>query len=309
MVVLPKLSKLAPKQFENLIYDLLIRRGLINVCWRTPGVDGGRDIQGEFPIQDFSGSSRVEKWYVECKRYTSAIDWPTVKDKLAYAHNHGADFLLLCTTSFLSPRCKDEVNTRDGRNERPRIRYWEGADLEILISNDSVLKSKYGLSREQHERELSALFLLSLVTKTMHQIYGETSMHGHVTPSIEFAAAASEYATLWVQTPYEDRIRLRHRISVDRDLYPWAHLRGNADFSQWDSYPLRTLLTGVRMITAAPKLDVTFEQGPHSRNLIRISPVPRQSAKAGIELLNIVTQLSNWEWSISNDALTITQRT
>jgi hypothetical protein len=35
---------LTPTEFENLVFDLLISRGMVNVAWRTPGADGGRDI-------------------------------------------------------------------------------------------------------------------------------------------------------------------------------------------------------------------------------------------------------------------------
>lgn len=73
MRLLDKLRCLPHRNFENLVYDLLVRRGLGNVKWRTPGADGGRDIESEYMVYDFSGSARVERWYVECKRQRQAV--------------------------------------------------------------------------------------------------------------------------------------------------------------------------------------------------------------------------------------------
>ena len=80
-----KLKALTPGQFENLVYDLVTSAGLRNAVWRTPGSDGGRDIEGEMATTDFSGFHTITKWYVECKRYAASVDWPTVWEKIAYA--------------------------------------------------------------------------------------------------------------------------------------------------------------------------------------------------------------------------------
>ena len=103
------LQKLKPTLFENLTFDLLQAVGLTNLRWRTPGSDVGRDIQGELVVQDISGDSTKQIWYVECKRYSKAISWPIVYEKIAYAANHNADYLLLVTTSSVSPQCADEI--------------------------------------------------------------------------------------------------------------------------------------------------------------------------------------------------------
>src|SRR6185503_13599865 len=96
--LIAQLRALTPTEFENLSYDLLVLSGLRNATWRTPGPDAGRDIEGEYLTVDLSETLSLERWYVECKHYTSAIDWPTIFAKIAYAQNHRADFLLLVTT-------------------------------------------------------------------------------------------------------------------------------------------------------------------------------------------------------------------
>jgi hypothetical protein len=96
-------TNLSPYQFENLTYDLLQAAGLKRLVWRTPGSDGGRDIEGLYTAIDFSSYHYTQKWYIECKRYSSSIDWPTVWNKIAYADARKVDFLLLVTNSNPSP--------------------------------------------------------------------------------------------------------------------------------------------------------------------------------------------------------------
>jgi hypothetical protein len=115
------LKALTPQEFENFAYDLLLLSGMRNLVWRTPGADGGRDLEGEFSTIDFSGDHATQRWYIECKRYKSAIDWPTVHEKLAIAENHRADFLLFVTTSNFSSPCRDEVDRRNKRGGSVRI--------------------------------------------------------------------------------------------------------------------------------------------------------------------------------------------
>jgi hypothetical protein len=64
-----RLKQMQPQEFENLAYGLVFLCGAQNLRWRTPGADGGRDLECEFRVADFSGEHATEKWYVECKRY------------------------------------------------------------------------------------------------------------------------------------------------------------------------------------------------------------------------------------------------
>ena len=47
-----KIVDLSPTELENLCFDLLLKLGLKNLVWRTPGRDGGRDVQGEHFVED-----------------------------------------------------------------------------------------------------------------------------------------------------------------------------------------------------------------------------------------------------------------
>lgn len=127
--LIERIAALDPREFEHLTFDLLAIEGVRNLIWLAPGADGGRDIQGDVLRLDLSGAATLERWYIECKRYSSSVDWPTLYMKLAYAVNHNADYLLLCTTAFLSPRCKDEVQSYNLARRRPLIRYWDRPTL------------------------------------------------------------------------------------------------------------------------------------------------------------------------------------
>src|SRR5882762_11897463 len=110
---LPKirtLLNLTPTEFENLIFDLMVTRGMTNVQWRTPGADGGRDIEAATTELDFSGAQVIRKWFIECKRYEKSVDWPTIYSKISYAESHQVDFLLLCTTATFSPAAINRVD-------------------------------------------------------------------------------------------------------------------------------------------------------------------------------------------------------
>src|SRR5437899_9603870 len=143
--IVQRLKELPPQDFENFTYDLLFLSGMRNLVWRTPGADGGRDLEGEFTIQDFAGDQTVQRWYIECKRYAQAIDWPTVHEKLSIADNHRADFLLFVTTANFSPHCRDEVDRHNRRGGTVQIRIWPYFRLDQLLSIHGQLAIKYGL--------------------------------------------------------------------------------------------------------------------------------------------------------------------
>lgn len=72
--VVGRMKAMHPSAFENLTYDLLFLSGIRNLRWRTPGSDGGRDLEGEFTVIDFAGDHIIQKWYIECKRYASSLN-------------------------------------------------------------------------------------------------------------------------------------------------------------------------------------------------------------------------------------------
>jgi hypothetical protein len=142
------IGDLSPSEFENLIFDLVQSLGLKNAIWRTPGRDGGRDIQGEWFVEDLSGHVGRQVWYVECKRYETSVSWPIVWEKISFAESNAADVLLFTVTSSLSPQAVDEVNKWNAQRKNPIIRFWNGTDIERKLRLFPLIAIKFGISKD-----------------------------------------------------------------------------------------------------------------------------------------------------------------
>jgi hypothetical protein len=246
--VLSKLKKLSPTAFEHLVYDLMLLVGLRNATWRTPGADGGRDIEGDHLFVDLSDTLSLERWYIECKRYAHTLDWPTVYNKLAYAANHDADCLLLITTASLSPKCSDEVARHNSTMRRPRIRVWPGHVLEALVVRHPVLTLKYSLESSPQVLREALQPLSLLLSKVSQAAYGAHVTQRDATQEIEYAAAISEL--LSVRTSDAERagsFQWQSRIGSDA-LYDWCTPIDNTVLSHFDIYGLRAALSAYRFI-------------------------------------------------------------
>jgi hypothetical protein len=161
------LAKLTPTEFENLIFDLLVLTGMANVRWRTPGADGGRDIEGETVERDLSGAQVVRKWFVECKRYAKSVDWPTIYSKLSYADSLNANFLLMCTTAKFSPQALTHVDAWNANHRPVVIRLWAGHDLQLQLRQHADLLLKYRLTSAPSVPGQSFLALSLALSKTV----------------------------------------------------------------------------------------------------------------------------------------------
>lgn len=173
-----RITKLSPTQFENLIFDLSLTRGMKNVVWRTPGADGGRDIEGIVYERDFSGAQTERRWFVECKRYSASVDWPTIYQKIAYADVHKADVLLMCTTSTFSPNAVTHVAQWNAKRRDLTIRLWPVHDIEAQLSQHPDLALKYGLANTRQAPGKSFLDLALSLSKAVSSHYSKQIFAG-----------------------------------------------------------------------------------------------------------------------------------
>ncbi len=219
-----KLHDLSPSSFENLAFDLLILLGLSNVRWRTPGTDGGRDIEASEFRTDLAGFTKEERWYVECKRYDAAVSWPTLREKIAYAENAKADFLLLITSSTLSPQCLDEVYKWNDQRKLPNIRAWGYHDLEPLLRTFPILTRKYGLSKAEEANLTSIATLLNASSKFAQSANSARVFGVENVRELEVAAAISEFCYEYA----EGEVPGLHlsKFNSDRDAYEWMQGTG-----------------------------------------------------------------------------------
>lgn len=142
-----EIGALTPEQFENLTFDLVSSLGLCNVNWRTPGADGGRDIEADEIGPDFSGMQISKRWFIECKKYKGSVDWPTIYTKVAYADSLGAHYLLMCTPSKFTPAAISQVAHWNAGRRSLQIRLWPGHELERQLVGHPDIVSKYGLTK------------------------------------------------------------------------------------------------------------------------------------------------------------------
>jgi len=254
-----KLLGLSPTEFENLIFDLMTINGLKNVIWRTPGADGGRDIEGDEVSCDISGNIGLQKWYVECKRYSKSIDWPTLYGKIAYADNHNADFLLLCTTSNLSPNCKTEIDRWNHSRNLTKIRYWDGVEIDRRVNLNPLLVIKYGITDSEKITEASIFPLAQLTMKVVQASYGLSSdepLKGSLIAAIEFSAALAELISERTETSRSgEKIRWK-KFKQKRDGYSWLSINAEVDLTECDCYALRAILCAVRYFARAATIDI-----------------------------------------------------
>lgn len=168
-----KLKNLDPTDFENLIFDLMVLKGLRNVRWRTPGADGGRDVEADEVHTDIANTQVVRKWYIECKKYKSSVDWPTIFSKISYAESHGADYLLMCTSAKFSPAAITQAELWNSRRGSVQVRLWPGHEIEHQIKPFFDIRAKYGIDPTPTPQGDKLAKLSLAVSKSIESYYGK----------------------------------------------------------------------------------------------------------------------------------------
>jgi len=266
-IIISQLKALPSAGFENLIYDLVLASGLRNAVWRTPGPDGGRDIEGEFLTVDFSGHHTMTKWYIECKRYSNALDWPTVWEKIAYGDNHRADYLLIVTTTHLSPQCKSEISLWNTNRRRPVVRSWDEGNLEQVLLRFPVVLLKHGLSDDERAIPPSFLSLASQTSKVVQSAYGAAEIAGYNDAALDAASALSELVTVRMGDIEAHYGYVRYPLNPVDDLYDWLQIKGDAaNLRHFDRYGLRAFLALVRHVWSVLNLTLA-STGPGALRL------------------------------------------
>lgn len=250
--LLKRVTALSPTSFENLTLDLLRAVGFRNLVWRTPGADGGRDIEGERTVTDPSGTDYPQKWYFECKRYTSSVDWPTVWQKLAYADSHGADVLFLITNSQPSPQCENEIRSWNEMRRRPIMRVWRGYDIPKYLRLNEDVAVAHGIIQSQLTPSTLAVDFASVLSKLVQATHGAWVFSQD--PEIPLISAAS-LSELFHQRLQCLSLHGRFVSGVplkDADDWPWLTITGAVDLQEEVGF--RAIVSAVRHVLQAPQL-------------------------------------------------------
>jgi len=261
-----KLDQLSPTAFENLVFDLVRISSVKNLVWRTPGPDGGRDLQGEFTDVDFAGTSRTSKWFIECKRYSSTISWPTVWEKLAYADSHQSDALLIVSTATFSPQCLNEIENWSGGKRSPSIRVWPRNELIYRLELNPAVAFKYGLI-EKPDISADAMADLALHLSKMCQSAASAVSFG--LPSDRYASTSMALAELLYTRAKDLREHGEFRRTglLNQERWP-PYLNGvpALDLSKFDRAGIFAVVECIHLIE---NCNLTVRQiSPHSIKII-----------------------------------------
>ncbi|HTU10154.1 MAG TPA: restriction endonuclease [Allosphingosinicella sp.] len=249
------MSDLSPTEFENLTYDLLQLMGINSLVWRTPGSDGGRDIEGVHRSVDFSGGVALERWYVECKRYGTSVDWPTLWKKLAYADAANADFLLLVTTSNPSPQAETEITKWNTQRGVVKLRVWRGYDLDRILGAHPSLTAKYGLRDSSQIVGPEFLPLAVAIMKISQANYVADAFETDFEPGLEAAAALSELVTFRLENLRQYGWFIAGTPCTAAPDYQWLDWTGPV--GSWDDTGLRAVLTYFRYAVGGGSIRAT----------------------------------------------------
>lgn len=291
-----KFLALDPGQFENLVFDLCKHLGIHNLTWRTPGADGGRDIEGEMTVYDLSGSLTHQKWYIECKRYEAAIDWPTVWKKIAFADAHQADFLLIATTSTLSPQCETEVARWNVAKRKPTVRSWNLHELSHVLERFPALAVLYGLTNTPSERDRGFMSLASEVSNLAQTAYCAAEFSQNNAPALEAAAALAELLSVRMADISDHNSIRVAPVEGYVDAYDWQD-RPIMD-ANLDRFGLRAALSAFRLASRTSRVTIS------TRGDTSIITALDGTSNANISepLFRLIAVWSNFELNISNAA-------
>lgn len=248
------LLALTPNEFENLAFDLLQAAGLRNLIWRTPGADGGRDIEGQYLVNDFSGAAALEKWYAECKRYSSPIDWPTLFGKIAYAEVLEADYLLLITNSNPSPQCETKISEWNAERRRVRVRVWRGYEMAQLLEAYPAVAAKYGLLDKAAPIDVEFLPLLLEINKVAQASYVALEFDQSPRSGLEMAASLSELISVRMAQLRAHGKILPVNVLQSAPDYDW--LTWSGPIGAWQETCVRAFLTAYRYYLGARAIKI-----------------------------------------------------
>ncbi|MEU3344230.1 restriction endonuclease [Streptomyces sp. NPDC006700] len=150
-------------EFEEFCFELMRELGFVNVDWRkgtslnASPADGGRDIVAERQVEEFDGAVHLERWFVDCKKYTKGVPPDKLTGLLAWATAERANVALVIASGYLSNPCKDFLKTYELNNRPPfRVKHWERPQLSKLLEGRDEFISRYVDARARTEAEIVA---------------------------------------------------------------------------------------------------------------------------------------------------------
>lgn len=141
-------ADLKGKDLEECVYWLFDAMGAKDLDWRTGGsgggaADGGRDLEAHFYTPGADSEIESQTWWIECKGCKGTVKAEEVKSAVINAQAmDGLDYLVIATNTQFSNPTRDWVKQWGAKHARPKIKLWDQAHLERLLSRhpDVVLR-------------------------------------------------------------------------------------------------------------------------------------------------------------------------
>lgn len=282
-VIAEKISAMSPTAFENLAFDIARAVGLRNLVWRTPGADGGRDIEGMFFFNDPSGYDRRETWHIECKRYSSSIDWPTIWGKVAFANSHNADVLLLFTNSNPSPGCENEISAWNNSQRFPKIRVWRGYDIPRLLRLNTDILLSHGLDNTIQNINRFSTEIALLLSKLIQTSYSSFIFNNLSITSLEAASCISELFTQRLfDVQQHGRFVHAEKLKACTD-WPWLVIMGST--SDIEEIGFRGIVSFLRHVAQGDRISAKISVKTVELNIRSEIPSERWISAPGINTI------------------------
>lgn len=139
-----KILNLNPDEFESLSYELLHSMGFTNIVQRKGGRDKGIDISADF-IRKEPGNMNVtvEKWFFQCKRYSSGISLSNISDSVDWSIAEKANKFAVMSNNHLTTDCRDNIKARLQDAKVGLIEFTEDKFITLLKFNPHIIAAYF----------------------------------------------------------------------------------------------------------------------------------------------------------------------
>lgn len=137
------IGAIGDRLFEEICYRLLEKLGFEEIKHRGGSADGGRDLEGKKTrFEPDNRTKYVERYWFECKCYSSTIPWKEIADKLNSAVLEKINTFIILSNRGLSPDAQDHV-MKFMEQHRIRIIEWCGFEFLNLLFEQQELCDTY----------------------------------------------------------------------------------------------------------------------------------------------------------------------
>lgn len=157
-------DKITATEFEEVCFDLLTRLGFQSLQWRQGGSDRGRDIEGEYRVNNPLIDYHIEKWFFECKKYSHGVPVGNMSTKFEWATSNQVNHLVFFMVPYPTDSCRvwlDEMK----RQVRYKVHIIEEKQLKtLLLKYPDIIEQRF-LGR------LEKLFRNALIDWEAYDLY------------------------------------------------------------------------------------------------------------------------------------------